>query len=276
MFFRIIISFFYMSVLFFSFFFRSFLILYASRGLVVKGCLNLRLFKQLFWLCVMTFIVFFCSNFLTKTMRGESLLKDSARGRACLASTFSSRDFDNNTKRLMTHVMTLLLTIRIVYQRSQVRLFFKGFCPNGKMSSIGDYKRNVITLHNTFWWFLFWMLHTSLSYVVADIGFHVLSAQNLFWTHNFTAMIGYEGFHLIIPLFLYIPSQGSCTKRQFYPRKYVPEPRRPTLKVIAETKVIQVEEQTNRESVLNQVEYKKFTFCYPGYTKLYESFELGV
>ena len=148
------------------------------------------------------------------------------------------------------------------------------------MSCIGTYKRNVITLNDTFWWFLFWMLFTLLGYVSADIGVHVFSAKGLFWTWNITETIGYECFHLIIPLFLNIPSQGSCTKRQFYVRKYVPEPNRPRIKTITslvlndrKSRVIQVAEQTNGESVPNQGEDSSQIFCYPRYKKLYESWE---
>ena len=95
----------------------------------------------------------------------------------------------------------------------QVRRFICSYCPLGKMSCIGRYRRNVLSLKQTMAWVLLWCLSG-----VADIGLETIfirykeewSRDTLFWIWNIKGFLANEGFHMLIPLALSIPSeQGS-------------------------------------------------------------------
>jgi hypothetical protein len=178
--------------------------------------------------------------------------------------------FDEKPRRLLTFMSSFLFTFRILYDRLRGKKFLKELCPGGKMSSIGLYRRNVVTLNGTFWWFLCLMFFQVLSLLIADIGIDFFSAKQIFWIWNVTSTIGYECFHLVIPIFLEIPNQGCFTKREFYVRKNVPEPKLPILfncplKTNTFSRVIHVAEQENENCWHSQAAKQ--------YEKLYESWE---
>ena len=55
---RYVVVIIYCATLFYSFIFRTFLVLYSDRGLILQGKPNLKLFAQLFWLTMVSFVAF--------------------------------------------------------------------------------------------------------------------------------------------------------------------------------------------------------------------------
>ena len=114
-----------------------------------------------------------------------------------------------------------------VYFKFKVKHLISGLCPNGRMSCLGKFKRNVINLNQTFWWFMWWCFFMTFCCISIDYGDGYLSAKTQFWIWNISGFIGYEGMHLFIPFLLDVPSQGEILTEnpEFYVRKPVLEPR---------------------------------------------------
>ena len=177
------------------------------------------------------------------------------RGRICLLNDIDGNtNFEENAFKLRLFLMSLplLVFLAIWHFRTkvsspkkfssvkdsciylQVRRFICSYCPLGKMSCIGRYRRNVLTLKQTMAWVLLWCLSG-----VADIGLETIfirykeewSRDTLFWIWNIKGFLANEGFHMLIPLALSIPSEHASDNLDnvdFYVRKpLVLIPRRP-------------------------------------------------
>ena len=137
------------------------------------------------------------------------------------------------------------------------------YCPLGRMSCIGRYRRNVLTLKQTMAWVVLWCLSG-----IADICLQALfiryqeqwSSETLFWIWNVKGFVANEGFHIFIPFALSVPTdQGSksSSSTSFYVRKpSVLVPRRPFLEP---PKLICVQEYAGEPSGLNKTK-KKYNF----------------
>ena len=146
------------------------------------------------------------------------------------------------------------------------RQFMRSHCPLGKMSCIGRYRRNVLTLNQTMAWVVLWCLSGIL-----DICLQVLfiyykeqwSSETLFWIWNTKGFVANEGLLILIPFALSVPSEGSSetsSSTGFYVHKpSVLEPRRPLIKQAASwnpPKLIYVQEYAGEPSPLNKKEKK--------------------
>ena len=112
---RLSMSYFYSWCMFSSLWFRSFLILYADRGLVKNGQPNLALFSQLYWLVCGSFVAFFFGVWpLGHVIKGRYLLADSNRGRACMLGIMPDNSFEEFTKmKFIGIAFNLLVLFRI-------------------------------------------------------------------------------------------------------------------------------------------------------------------
>ena len=221
---------FYLPVLFFSFAFRSVLVLYAERGLVQKGRTNLVLFNQLYWLVVLTFISLILTiDFLPNLLRGDYILQDMNKARACLLgemTKFSSKK--QTTRKAVGTALVMLLFSRVIYQKYQVSRYMRRLCPNGRMSCVGNFRRNLIDINMTFGWLLWWCFSSLICCISVDYGTNILSVQTQFYIWNTTEFVCYEGFHIALPFLLCLPSQGveRSNNAEFYVREPDYQPRR--------------------------------------------------
>ena len=113
----------------------------------------------------------------------------------------------------------------------------KGFCPRKRMSCIGVYKRNVISLQTTMHWLMFWTVAMLLEYTLCTlltVHGDVFSPQTAFWIWNVKCFLLNEGLHFVLPALLELP---DCLERKkmgrntFYVRKPgILEPRRAEVK----------------------------------------------
>ena len=220
----------YLTVLFFSFFFRHFLVLYADRGLVRNGQTNLELFNQLYWLAVLSFsALLFGVFFIPNIWRGEYIFQNMNRARACLLGEMPQFSSEKQTiKKAVGTTLVTLLFCRLIQSKRQVTNFMKKFCPNNRVSCIGKFRRNVIDIKDTFLWLLMWCLASFICCLSVDYGRNVLSVEAQFWIWNMTEFVCYEGLHFVLPFLLNLPTQGreQSAQVEFYVRKPSFEPAR--------------------------------------------------
>ena len=221
---------FYLTVLFFSFFFKSFLVLYADRGLVQNGQANLLLFNQLYWLVVLSFLAFvFGVSFGPNILKGDYILHNTNRARACLLGQMPQFSSENHTtKKAIGTTLVMLLFCRMILSKWQVSSFMRRLCPNGRFSCVGKFKRNVIDIKETFLWLVMWCFASFICCLSVDYGRNVLSVQAQFWIWNTSEFLCYEGLHFFLPFLLSLPCQGRqpAAKSEFYVRKPSFEPDR--------------------------------------------------
>ena len=100
-------------------------------------------------------------------------------------------------------------------------------CPLGRMSCIGRYRRNVLTLKQTMAWVVLWCLSG-----IADICLQALfiryqdqwSRETLFWVWNVKGFVANEGFHILIPFALTVPPDGGGSENSSSTGFYVHKP----------------------------------------------------
>ena len=140
----------------------------------------------------------------------------------------------------------------------------RNHCPLGRMSCIGRYRRNVLTLKQTMAWVVLWCLSG-----IADICLQALfihhkdqwSRETLFWIWNAKGFLANEGLHILIPFALSVPTDGgskTSSSTGFYVRKpSVLVPRRPTGQAFWKPpKLICVQEYAGEPSRLNETKKK--------------------
>ena len=93
-------------------------------------------------------------------------------------------------------------TIFVFYRwvLSQVNNWSKGVCPNRKMSCIGKFRRNLVTMRETLYFYLFEKLVFFLDVALLGVS-NNLSPEVLFWVHNAIMLfqsIGRMGFYSLI------------------------------------------------------------------------------
>ena len=128
--------------------FRCFLVFYAE-GFLQKGTLNLKLFKQLYWLLWVALVTLGLIPFaITPIMLGKFPTQDSYRKQLCLgALVFEKEEKDANP--FGTRILMVLMIFYILRFVCKAKSFVHGQCSGGKMCSIGKFQRNVIGLRIT-------------------------------------------------------------------------------------------------------------------------------
>ena len=151
----------YLVAMIFNLVFRSLIIFYADRGLVKDGKPNLELLRKLFWLVVVAFLLVGLTIFPINPLVLGSFPREGIDGRICLLRDTSPElveKVEGTRVRKLVYISFMSLDIfNLFYFNSRVNRFLKGFCPNGRMSCIGLYKRNVIDLSQTVYLTLEWL-----------------------------------------------------------------------------------------------------------------------
>ena len=128
--------------------FRFFLVLYAE-GFLKKGALNLKLFKQLYWLLWVALVTFALIPFaITPIMLGNFPTQDSYRKQLCLGVLVHEKN-EKDANPFGTKITMVIMVFYILRFVHKVKSFVHGQCPGGKMCSIGKFQRNVISLRVT-------------------------------------------------------------------------------------------------------------------------------
>ena len=130
---------------FFSFIWRSCLIFYAH-GFVKDGKINLGLFTQLFWVLTVSIIMIALGMFPISALSRGDFLETSSGAKICLLKPMKEERGSQNI--LKQNVMCLVVLfdqlVFTLYSNKRVSTLRKRLCPDGKMSCIGKYRRNVI------------------------------------------------------------------------------------------------------------------------------------
>ena len=104
----------FLTMLFFSFFIKSILVLYTDRGLVRNGQTNLVLFNQLYWLVVLSIYAFILGfAYGSNIWRGEFFFKDMSKARACLLGQMP--EFPSEKKPTRKAICTVLVILPICW-----------------------------------------------------------------------------------------------------------------------------------------------------------------
>ena len=196
----------------------------------MKNCQpNLRLFCQLFWIIVVAFV--FMSHAASlggNLLKGKYVLQDLNRAKACLLGNVPKQSVQTHfKKKAIVYSFIGIGIFYLLYFKLKVKRFISGLCPNGRMSCMGNFKRNVISLNQTFWWFMWWCFAITFCCISVDYGDGYLSAKTQFWIWNLSGFIGYEGMQLCLPFLVDVQSQGkvSTANPEFYVRQPILEPR---------------------------------------------------
>ena len=121
--------------------FRFLIILYADRGLVVKGKPNLTLFNQIYWTCFGAFISL--GLFYPISLVLQDKVEGSDGNKQCLSLPIEE------TKEASLYItgyamssVAFLLTQWLTYQSHR---YLTAICPAKKMSCIGKFRRNIVS-----------------------------------------------------------------------------------------------------------------------------------
>ena len=208
--------------------------LYAD-GFVKKGQLDLKLFRQLYWLAWSTFVAIELIVFAGTPIFRGNIYQSNSRGRICALVVNQDDVLDDQEDSVKTSytkfglIVQLFYTIRFV---RRIRRFVKGQCPRNILSSIGKYRRNVANLYWEFWCSVLWSFFPSIDFTLRKISMAYIPHFAFFVNFVLIDSVLYLFF---IVLFLAlcqsdIPSKAELpTKRHFYvtvPKRL--EPRRLT------------------------------------------------
>ena len=225
---RVTISYVFHYTFNFSILFRMFLILHAEKGLLVQGQPNLRMFNQLFWIAVFTFITLAYVAFPLPFLVKGSFPESSNAGKICLLSNIkveNLKDMDNYKFELMQFNGFFVTMCLFKYASYKVSRFVKGCCPRKKMSCIGVYKRNIMTFFETSIWLdIMYVFHYINPIFMAFIKVqgHSLTNESIFWAWNLRGIGGTFCLYFVLPFCITFP--GECKLPETHPIFYVRKP----------------------------------------------------
>ena len=123
--------------------FRSVLVRFADRGLVLQGRPNLKLFSQLFWLIL---IPYCCIGLMMAPLASivTGRFPQTYVAKICILPPGFKGDPYQEPQKIMKQVVVplvvpLLHLSYVQYWTYKVRKYFRGTCPNRKMSSFGHW-----------------------------------------------------------------------------------------------------------------------------------------
>ena len=133
---------------------------------------------------------------------------------------------DSEKLNVISLVQPTLIVVFISWQRFSAKRFLRGLCPGGRMSCIGKFSRNVLSLESSYW-LLMALCCSRAAGTLVDYCASQLSPTAHFWLWNSTATLWGEVGWLLLPWFLAPPqsSSSSVTVSQFYVRKPALQPR---------------------------------------------------
>ena len=230
---RITIALLFNHTFFFSFLFRTVLIRFANRGLVDKGRPNTGLFNKLYWTILLTFCCHaILMNPLISIIRGR--YQKSLFVKICLLRPHKNDDF--MYQKLGPMISGVFIPMFVCkYLNFKSLRFIRGICPNNRMSSIGNYRRNFLTLEDTCDFFLYFSLWECCNSLLMNFTYinqiFLLSPSVVAAIQNLSNFIFYGFFYgFVLPIRMSIPwnppnkSKDTCP---FYVGQEKVEPRRP-------------------------------------------------
>ena len=218
---------------FFSFLFRTVLIRFADRGLVDKGRPNTGLFNKLYWTILLTYCSYtFLLAPLISVMQGR--YGQTIVGKICLLRPHKSDDFMYQRVGPMT-IGVFIPMFFCKYLNYKSLRFIRGICPNNRMSSIGNYRRNLLTLEDTYNYFLYFSLWECCATLLMNFTYinpvFLLSPATVAAIHDLSHFIFVGFFYgFVLPMRITVPwnpINKPKDNRPFYVRQEKLEPRRP-------------------------------------------------
>ena len=195
------------NVIFFNFLFRVFFVLYADRGLIVRGRPELLLYNQLYWTVLGAFfitgIILFPIIMIANGTFGDTIL-----GKVCLLEPLNLREafVAESRGRLITLANLAITEFYNQWLAWKVRRLLRGLCPNKRMSCIGNYRRNLMSLGENSRYLSLWNAFCFLDSFI--LLFLKLSPSAMFWTQNILSFIVLDVFQgLVIPLRMEVPQR---------------------------------------------------------------------
>ena len=196
--------------------FRSVLVRFADRGLVLQGRPNLRLFRQLFWLIL---IPYCCIGLMMAPLASivTGRFPQTYVAKICILPPGFKGDPYQEPQKVMKEavvplvVTTLLYLSYVQYWTYKVRKYFRGTCPNKKMYSFGNYRRNFITFEENVKYiqihFLYW---TVANWVLIGSQFS-LTPEKMSSVQNLLNFFYFDIFHgIFLPTKMTIPRKKAA------------------------------------------------------------------
>ena len=210
---------------FFSFLFRSLVVLHAEKGLIVKGRPDLKLLNQLFWLIMgsyTVFVLFIVFNFYRTIILTKTFVSSSNMAICLMVDGKEDRDLEAGFRVIGPAFRFVQFSV-MSYLYSMVNGYLKGLCPDEKMSCIGKYRRNVMSLTDTFWLSQILMTSGILEDILQALFTYLevyFSKESIFVIWNITNFISKEGLFLILPIFISKPNTAIINNKEtpFYIR----------------------------------------------------------
>ena len=197
--------------------FRFFLVIYAD-GFVKMGHLDLKLFRQLYWLAWFSFTsIEFTIFAVAPIIKGEFLLATS-RGRICILVTNVDGSEDEEEEMQM-FIMKFVLVLQLVYALrfvKRIRKYVLGQCPGKKLSSIGKYRRNVVNLGCEFWCSVLGSCFPGIDYAVRKISMN----QNPEFAFLINFVLVDSAFYLFFVALFFAQSRDNIPSRRLISDKY--------------------------------------------------------
>ena len=235
---NLMVGVFFCQIMFYSFLWRSFLILHGH-GFIRNGQLNLKLFKQLFWLTTVSHLLLAVNTQQAMYLKG-TFPQDSYRGKVCLLYPIKNgpKGQKPNKRYGLFFIWGFVAIAYVFYLSSRCHRLMKAMCPGKKMSCIGRYKRNVLSYRETCAWSIAWSFNSMLSPVITRLLKNMeISPRAVIMIDTFYYEFSYQVVTLIIVFILSkrdLPVHSQPPKiTHFYvhrPPKLL-EPRRPPFPV---------------------------------------------
>ena len=215
------------NIFFFSFLWRTFLILYGP-GFIRNGSTNIRLFEQLFWIITIAFITIAYAVFPGKMLIKGTFCDQSAIGLCLLRPIGEGISWD----RIKVHGVILASSFNMIifcifnYWKSK-RLI------KSKIFHIPRFRRNAISYRESFSFCIAWSSYNIWEVLLLYVyRYLILSTYHTFWADRFLWVFLFEIISLIFTCIISlreIPSESIVSKNiPFYvTRPLVLIPRRP-------------------------------------------------
>ena len=205
------------------------------------GQYNLTLFVQLFWLVVVVFLAFQLALWPgALLMRGKYILQEGTKARVCIMEGVQGLEFsqDGHKQKMINFVFPMLIILYIMWQRFSTRRFLSGLCPRGRMSCVGRFRRNVLSLRTTFLLLMAMSCCRGAGTVLTHFS-GLMTPSTHYWLWNTSAAMWGEGAYLLLPWLLSAPESSGTTVvfAPFYVRKPEVQPRRQLEGFIEEVQV---------------------------------------